>query len=154
MREEKGEQPESVEEHDCLIDVQVQAHIPESYIESLSNRLDAYRRISDIRSGEDARDVIDELLDRYGDVPASVMGLVDIALVRNRAAAIGVYEIRQNDNVLMLYVKELKSPAVADLLISLNGKATLNAGAKPFLAVKCPNGADSVEILKQVFRLK
>ena len=117
-------------------------------------RLDVYRRIADIRTSEDAEDVKLELRDRFGEIPDAVLGLIEIALIRNRAHAMGVYEIRQNDNVLMLYVKELKSPAVADLLISLNGKATLNAGAKPFLAVKCPNGADSVEILKQVFRLK
>ena len=52
----------------------------------------------------------------------------------------GVYEIRQNGSEILLFVRELKSPEVADLLISLNGKAKLNAGAKPFLSVKCDSG--------------
>ena len=150
VSEERGEQPKS-DSLDCLIDISVDAHIPEEYIESLTLRLDAYRRIADIRSVEDADDVRDELRDRYGKVPPSVLGLIEIALVRNRAHAMGVYEIRQNESNLLLYVKEIKSPAVADLLIAVGGKAQLNAGAKPYLTVKCPPGTDSVSMLKQIF---
>lgn len=49
----------------------------------------------------------------------------------------GIYEIRQNGTTLMLFVNELKSPQVADLLIALGGKAKLVAGAKPCVAVEC-----------------
>ena len=150
VSEERGEIKKD-NDLDCLIDISVDAHIPEAYIESLTLRLDAYRRIADIRSVKDADDVRDELRDRYGKVPPSVLGLIEIALVRNRAHAMGVYEIRQNDSNLLLYVKEIKSPAVADLLIAVGGKAQLNAGAKPYLTVKCPPGTDSVSMLKQIF---
>ena len=151
VREEKGEQPEDIEDHDCLIDVQVQAHIPESYIESLSNRLDAYRRIADIRSKEDSRDVIDELLDRYGDVPSSVMGLIDIALVRNRAAAMGVYEIRQNTDTLMLYLSDIRRKEVPELIGRLPGRAMLSAGGKPYIAVRTQKSEKPLELLKTIF---
>ena len=73
VSEEKGEEASSYE-LECLVDVQVQAHIPEGYIESLSQRLEIYRRISDIRSQDDAMDVLDELIDRFGEPPASVKG--------------------------------------------------------------------------------
>ena len=152
VSEERGEQKQSAD-LDCLIDISVDAHIPEYYVESLTLRLDVYRRIADIRTPDDADDVRDELRDRFGEIPPSVLGLIEIALIRNRANALGVYEIRQNEGSLMLYVREIKSPAVADLLISLNGKATLNAGQKPFLSVKCPKGEDSVAVLKRIFRI-
>ena len=84
VSEEKGEQ-NVTKDLDCLIDISVDAHIPESYVESLTLRLDVYRRIADIRSNEDADDVIDELQDRFGKIPNSVLGLIDIALVRNKA---------------------------------------------------------------------
>ena len=152
VSEERGEQKQSAD-LDCLIDISVDAHIPEYYVESLTLRLDVYRRIADIRTPDDADDVRDELRDRFGEIPPSVLGLIEIALIRNRANALGVYEIRQNEGSLLLYVREIKSPAVADLLISLNGKATLNAGQKPFLSVKCPKGEDSVAVLKRIFRI-
>jgi transcription-repair coupling factor (superfamily II helicase) len=153
VSEERGEKPES-SDLDCLIDISVDAHIPETYVESLTLRLDVYRRIADIRNQQDSEDVKDELRDRFGEIPTAVLGLIDIALVRNRANAMGVYEIRQNDNSLLLYVKEIKSPQVADLLIALNGKATLCAGTKPYVSVKCPNTETSLEILKKIFKVE
>ncbi len=153
VSEEKGELPKN-SDLDCLIDLSVDAHIPESYVESLTLRLDVYRRIADIRSVEDSEDVKDELWDRFGKIPKAVNGLIDIALIRNRAHALGVYEIRQNDSEVQLYVKELKSPTVADLLIALGGKATLNAGKKPYLGVKCPAGAAAIPTLKRIFKIE
>ena len=151
VREEKGERPENIEEQDCLVDIAVQAHIPEEYIESLSNRLDAYRRIADIRSREDARDVIDELVDRYGDIPSSVMGLIDIALVRNRAAAMGVYEIRQNETSLLLYLNDIRRKEVPEMIGKLPGRAMLSAGNKPYIAVRADKSAKVLDTLKALF---
>ncbi|MCD8027018.1 MAG: transcription-repair coupling factor [Clostridiales bacterium] len=150
VSEEKGEKKASAD-LDCLIDISVDAHIPEEYIESLTLRLDVYRRIAGIRSKEDSADVKDELRDRFGEIPPSVSGLIDIALIRNRASAMGIYEIRQNENNLLLYVKEIKSPATADLLIAQNGKAMLCAGTKPYVSIKCKNGKSSLETLKNTF---
>ena len=154
VSEEKGEKNPGTNELDCLIDVSVDAHIPEYYIESLTLRLDVYRRIADIRSAEDAKDVKDELRDRFGEPPKSVLGLIDIALIRNKANSMGIYEIRQSKTELQLYVREIKSPAVADLLISLNGKAKLNAGLKPFVSFECESGQSPVDLLKSALNIK
>ena len=151
VREEKGEQAPDIEERDCLVDVQVQAHIPDEYIESLSNRLDAYRRIADIRSKEDSRDVIDELLDRYGDIPQSVMGLIDIALVRNRAAGMGIYEIRQNDTALLLYLSDIRREEVPKLIGRMPGRAMLSAGGKPYISVRTAKNEKVIDTLKALF---
>ncbi len=150
--EERGDE-QKTKDLDCLIDISVDAHIPEYYVESLTLRLDVYRRIADIRNSDDASDVRAELKDRFGELPESVEGLIDIALIRNKAYSMGVYEIRQNDSAILLYVKEIKSPAVADLLIALNGKAMLSAGTKPYLSVKCGKEADPVGVLKKIFKI-
>lgn len=149
VEEEKGLATTS-KDIDCLIDISVNAHIPESYVESLTLRLDVYRRIADIRTKEDSLDVIDELTDRFGKIPNSVMGLIDIALIRNKANAIGIYEIRQTNTAVLLYVKEFKTPQIADLLITLKGRALLTAGNKPYITVRFQNGS-SLEMLKKVF---
>jgi transcription-repair coupling factor (superfamily II helicase) len=98
---EKGENPQEYDA-ECLVDMQVQAHIPENYIENLSQRLEVYRRIADIRTREDALDVTDELIDRFGEPPESVNGLIEIALLRNLASELGIYEIKQQNDVLHL----------------------------------------------------
>ena len=151
VSEEKGEAAQSAD-LDCLIDISVNAHIPESYVESLTLRLDVYRRIADIRNKEDSLDVKDELKDRFGEIPESVLGLIDIALIRNCANAMGIYEIRQTDTNVLLFVKEIKSPKVIELLSRLNGRAMLSAGNKPYITIRC-GGDSSLDMLKKVFKI-
>ena len=102
----KGEEPENPIDEECLIDMQVQAHIPESYIDSTSLRLEVYRRIAEVRKEEDAFDVTDELIDRFGEPPAAVKGLIDIALLRNTASRLGITEIKQQGDALLIYKKK------------------------------------------------
>ena len=149
--EEKGEKEPDTPDNDCMIDVMVQAHIPEEYIENLSQRLDAYRRIADIKTREDSLDVIDELLDRYGDLPKSVMGLVEIALIRNLASSMGIYEIKQNDNSLMLYIDSIKREEVGLIIKKMKGQAMVCAMGKPYIAVRYKGKIEPLNALKEIF---
>ena len=91
VSEEKG--VTAAETIECLVDLPITAHIPDAYISDNAQRLEIYRRIADIRTVEDSMDVFDELIDRFGEPPAAVQGLVDVALLRNMAAAVGVREL-------------------------------------------------------------
>ena len=86
--EEQGQ--EKRKERECTADLNVSANIPERYVASAEQRMDLYRRIAAIRSREDADDLMDELLDRYGDAPKSVLALLDVALLRAAAAKVGI----------------------------------------------------------------
>ena len=149
IAEAKGEQlpPKAAE---CLIDLHISAHIPESYIPSLNQRLDAYRRIADIRNREDASDVIDELLDRYGDIPKTVMGLIDVALVRNMAASDGFYEIKQDDKNILFYCEKFDTPEIAQMLIRTEGRAKMVLSKKPHILLPLKDGETVLQILKKV----
>ncbi len=145
----KGDAPADTD-IDCLIDVRIEAHIPENYIESLSRRLEIYRRIADIRTDEDASDVLDELIDRFGDVPDAVKGLINIALLRSKAEKLGIYEIKQQPDYLLLYVRQLRSEAVADIIGRFSGRAMLNAAAKPYIAVKLRKNENIRELINSL----
>ena len=86
----KGE-PVQRDKSECLVDLRVDAYIPEKYIADGPGRIEAYKRIAAIQTPEDAADVLDELIDRYGDPPPSVSDLVNVSLVRVQATAVGVY---------------------------------------------------------------
>lgn len=148
---EKGEELPNLEE-ECLVDMQVQAHIPESYIESLNQRLEIYRHIADIRSDEDASDVIDELIDRFGEPPASVKGLIDIALLRNMASELGIYEIKQQGETLLLYRRTIDMKQMAALIGVMRSRVMLSAGNKPYISVKFAAGATPLDTLGEVLR--
>ncbi|KQZ83358.1 transcription-repair coupling factor [Microbacterium sp. Root166] len=79
------------------LELPVQARIPESYIDSERLRLEAYQKLSaaaSVAAKDDALDlVVDELTDRYGDLPADVEGLLAVARLRRRAAQSGLADV-------------------------------------------------------------
>lgn len=146
----KGESPADID-LDCLVDIQMEAYIPEEYIGNINRRLEIYRRIADVRNQDDASDVIDELADRFGDVPKSVNGLINIALLRAKAEKLGIYEIKQQPEHLLIYVKQVKSEAVAEIIGKLNGRAVLHAGDKPYISVKIRKSDTIGYLLDEIF---
>ena len=105
IAEQKGEAPPASPE-DCPVDISIDAFIPDSYIENPSQRIDAYRKIASITSTEDSQDVVDELIDRYGEPPKAVMGLVNVALTRNRAARMHIKEITQRGSKMLFFIDQ------------------------------------------------
>ncbi len=151
MGEEKGIEVEP--EAECTVDLSISAHIPETYIESLPARLGIYRRIAEVKTSEDAEDVIDELCDRFGEPPRVVLGLIDIALFRSRAAKNGIYEITQNGDALNLKITELKEEQLNRLCDGLGDRVKLNASDKPFYTVRLKKGQNAAEALKEIASL-
>ena len=150
VSEEKGEQ-NPLKQKECLIDMQIDAHIPEKYIDTIPQRLAVYRRIADIRSAEDAADVRDELRDRYGAIPRSVEGLIDISLLRNTAAAKGIYEIGQKGQSVLLYVHEMDTSMVLNLSGALRGRVSVADCGKKHIAVKIGDSQTPLDTLREVF---
>lgn len=136
VAEEKGEKKEEQEEKECLIDLPIEAHIPESYISSTPQRLSMYKRIAAIRSDADANDVYDELRDRFGAPPEAICGLVEISLLRNVAIKLGVYEITQRNGSVLFYMNEPDINLVMALNREMKGRVLLSAGKKAYIAVK------------------
>lgn len=138
VNEENG-QPET-EDMPCTVDLNISAHIPESYIESLPARLGIYKRIAAIRTDEDVSDVIDELCDRFGEPPQAVMGLIDVAILRSKAAAADICEITGNANTAILHINSIKPEAVAKLSEHFGSRFSLNAASTPVYTVRMRAG--------------
>jgi transcription-repair coupling factor (superfamily II helicase) len=149
--EEKGEAPQ--QSYECMIDIQVSAHIPERFIENSAQRLEIYRHIADIRSEEDASDVIDELIDRFGEPPQAVKSLVDVALIRNTSAILGIKEISQRENVIMLFPQNIDLKAVSGLVTKLRGRVMVNAGQKPYVSIKLKLNQSPIECIREVLAI-
>ncbi len=148
IREQKGEKP--VENLECLVDIQIEAHIPEKYIPSLAQRIDIYKKIAAIRTEEDWSDTMDELCDRFGEPPRSVAGLLDVALIRSRAAALGIREIDQRVGSLLFYSDRIDRGDLLVLTKALPGRVLMNAGAKPYLTVKLQKGQEPMAGIREV----
>ena len=96
--EERGEVlPKKTE---ALVDMKVNAHIPESYIPASAQRMEMYKKISLILTPEDERDVADEFMDRFGDMPKPVGRLLSVALVKSLAERVGIERVEERAGVL------------------------------------------------------
>lgn len=149
IKGEKGEEPKKTK--DCLIDLQINAHIPDKYITALSGRLMAYRRIADVRTAEEADDVRDELRDRYGEIPPAVNGLIEVSLCRNRASEMGIYEIGQRGSTLALYCESIEPALVLEISSVLRGRISVNATGKQSINVKMKDGQSPLDTLTEIF---
>ncbi len=134
VNEENGIVPD--DDIPCTVDLNVSAHIPENYIESLPARLGIYKRIAAIRSDDDASDVIDELCDRFGEPPKAVMGLIDIAILRNKAANNKIAEITANGDVAVLKINSINADTMHKLSEKYGNRFRLNVTDKPVYTIK------------------
>ena len=147
----KGE-PVRRDKSECLVDLRVDAFIPEKYIADGPGRIEAYKRIAAIQTAEDAADVLDELIDRYGDPPPSVSDLVNVSLVRVQASTVGVTEVTQKKDTLTLQLESLELPMIRGLLVAFNGRVTAGAGNRPYLSVTLQPDEKPLELLQSILK--
>lgn len=91
------------EEVHTQVDVQVEARIPEHYLDDAEARMEVYRKISALKTEEERCDLIDELIDRYGDVPVSLECLTKVGLLKNIASTCGVERIVQHEHAIKIF---------------------------------------------------
>ena len=138
VNEEKG--IESHEDLVCTIDLNISAHIPESYISALPARLGIYRRIADIRNDGDVADVIDELCDRFGEPPKAVLGLINVAILRSKASNAGITEITSTQNAAVLRTVKIDMSVAAKLSDEFGPSFSVAAIGEPAYIIRLNNG--------------
>ena len=123
---------------ECSADLAVAANIPERYIPSSEQRMDIYRRIALIRTEEEADDLTDELIDRFGDPPPGVNALIHVALLRGEAGRAGVTDIAQKQGYLRFTVEAFDMVRVSALYArsEYKGRLRVEAGSKPCLSLR------------------
>ena len=92
-KEKNGLDETNIVEQEIKIDLDVSAYISDSYIKDPIQKISMYQKISDIKDKDTMLDVIDELIDRYGEIPKETENLIKIVEIRNMARELGVTRI-------------------------------------------------------------
>lgn len=140
VRRARGEMvPERSEE--IAVELEVNANIPEWYIEDESLRLQMYKRIASISSREDMDDVRDEMLDRFGDLPRETLDLTKVSLIRALAGRLALRGVSEHLGRVILYFDK-KNMLSVYALTRVNGefgrKAFFHGGVEPFIRLSSP----------------
>jgi len=132
--EEKGEAP--LPKTECTVDLSLDGYIPEKYVPYPAQRMDLYRKIASLRTEEDALDLTDELLDRYGDVPKTVQNLFSVALLRALAESLQCEKISQRSGKLFFVFQGAREEALALLCAVYASRLTLSLTGKPEVSLR------------------
>ncbi len=140
-------------EADTQVELGVSAYIPESYVSDEVTRLEMYKKISSISSDEERSEMVDELLDRFGDVPGTADNLLDIAYLRNLASRCGISKVaKQQDKAVFLFEEKslMDAEHMAVLMDEFGQRLTIYGGSVPRIAFHLKGGAAQKECLKFV----
>lgn len=131
VRKAKGD--DLTEDFETSIDLDMDAFIPPSYIPNEYQKLDIYKRVAGIQNQEEAEEMTEELLDRFGDPPKSVTNLLAIAQVKAKAHRVSIKEIVQRGMTVRMMLHEhaeIHTDRISELVKGYDGKLTFTAAGK------------------------
>ncbi len=148
--EERGEKvPEKKE---CSVTVAVSAYLPESYVRYSGQRMALYKRIALIRNREDMEDMVDELADRYGDLPKPAVSLLHIALARALGEACSVTSIKQDGHTVYFTQEKLNIGIWSELSSLTKGRLRFaGGGTDATIKLQLRPGEDMMGIIHKIF---
>ncbi len=150
--------PAQAEDWEPQLDFEADAYIPATYIRSHRLRLEFYKKIAAVATEEDARETAEELIDRFGDYPASVGNLLLAAQSRALAKETGISQVTVREGSVLCYFKDGFDPAeIAALIGHYQGRILLSAGQKPYFAYRMTEAdkksmAGCIKSLLQTYR--
>jgi transcription-repair coupling factor (superfamily II helicase) len=103
------------EQADVKIELPIDAHLPHDYVPSERLRLEMYKRLAEVRADEDVALILEELVDRYGEPPAPVTSLLEVARFRARARQAGLTDVTVQGKYVRFAPVELPESAVVRL---------------------------------------
>ena len=122
--------------HECKIEIPVDAHLPETYVDSERLRLDIYRRLADVKEPMEIKPIEEELIDRFGPLPEPVIALIQVAVLRASARKLGIREmIQQGKN---LRISPIKLPESKQLKLQRLYPGSMYKGATNVALVALP----------------
>ncbi len=155
IRKAKGEEVVS-DDFETMIKLPIDAFIPTDYIKNETQKLDMYKRIAMIETEEEKLDVIDELTDRYGDIPEVVYSLLDVAQIKAMCHSVYITAVTllpsdQNTVKLRLSMYN-EAPVKTELLdefVNSHPESELKGSDKPFFTLTIKKGTKKMGLKEE-----
>ena len=135
-------------EQDIQIDMNVSSYIPDEYIENSSQKIEVYQDIAVSKNEEDLKDILDELIDRYGAVPEEVHNLIEIARIKQLCKIANIIKIMQRrENIFFYFDQEKFNYKIIDKIAKIyNNKIKFSTGKDMYITLKLESNSNKVII--------
>lgn len=139
------------EEKEVQIDLNVSSYLPDSYIENGSQKIEIYQEIALCRTEENIRNIVDEMIDRYGNLPEEVENLLDIARIKELCKKNNIVKLTQRINgIVFLFKSSLIPQVVIDEMIKEDkNKVRFSPGKEPYFTLKVETTSDK-KLLEEI----
>jgi transcription-repair coupling factor (superfamily II helicase) len=138
IKELSGGEVRPGDEMETSIELPVEAHIPGDYIPDELVKLQMYKKIASVRDEADRSEIIDELLDRFGEIPKETLNLIQIALIKAMASRNGIWRVRQEQRKLVFdfrHAKSLDPQKIANAAAKYGNSLFVHGGPRPFIRI-------------------
>ena len=149
IKEIQGQKVE--EEIDVQIDINISSYISDEYIENSSQKIEIYQNIALCRTEEDIQNVIDEIIDRYGQMPEEVNNLLEIARIKELCKKRHILKISsKKDSIVFNFVaNNFNMENVEILLKKYKNQIKFSPGKEPYISFKINSNSDNI-IIKNI----
>ena len=149
MKESKGIDVKE-KEVDVQIDLNVTSYIPDDYISNQSQKIEVYQDIALCKTEEDVQNIIDEIIDRYGDIPTEVENLIKIAKIKNLCKANHIEKVyNKNDIVVFTFNRNNIDIDVQNLVKKYRNRVKFSDGIKPSVSFMTKTTTDE-QLLNEI----
>lgn len=146
----------AVTKFETAIDIDIDAYIPPRYIASEFQKLDIYKRIASLENEEECDEMLEELIDRFGEPPRSVTNLLAVAQIKALAASVFVTEISQKGDTIKLVLferAEINPANIPKLLEKYRNTLKFTVDTNPYFVytpVKTKEKPDTISVVKNI----
>ncbi len=138
------------QEIDVQIDLDVTCYIPESYIPDSSQKIEIYQDIALCRTEEDIQNVIDEIIDRFGNMPSELENLIEIARIKSLCKDKYISKVSSKRGfAIFTFENENFNVNVSDILKQYKNRIRFSPGLKPTITLVLKYNED-IKILKEI----
>lgn len=145
---------------DVYIDIKSDAYIPDSYIEDSTQKIEMYNRIAAIDDIKDYDEIVEDLIDRYGDIPVSVDNVMYVSLIKSLASKNGFYEIVERTGTIYIKYKDrnkftfeqlssINEQFNSNLQMDLSTKPSFKIDSSPRKLVDCYNLLSIIDSIRK-----
>ena len=136
------------EEIDVQIELNVSSYIPDEYISESSQKIEIYQDIALCRSEEDIANVIDEVIDRYGNMPSELENLIEIARIKELCRQLSILKISKRNGNFVFYFDEKKFDfTYLDKIIEIyNNLVSFSPGRTPYITLRSKAVTDKQQL--------
>ena len=144
-------------EQDIQIDLDVTSYIPDEYIEDANQKIEIYQDIALCKNEEDIQNVIDEIIDRFGNMPKEVENLLEIIRIKQLCKNAGVVKVTEkknkttnSQNVVFYFDKNKYNPNIITILLKKYGtKIKFSTGIEPYITLLLRNQTE-IQLIKEI----